>query len=271
MEHIIGTSGYSFGDWVGPFYPPGTPPEAMYDYYARHFAAVELNFTYYRMPTQAMMAKFAHIAPDRFRFWVKANQETTHKHNRAAAAAFIDGLLPLTESGKLAGVLLQFPQSFHRTVANRKYLAATLEDLSLSGLTGVSRAEPAAPLVAVEFRHRSWAAPAAVDGLSQRGAVLVVPDVPDLPGLYHSPPAATGPVGYLRLHSRNPDYWYAGGAKRYDYNYSDLELTELAAAWSDPALGLTTLYTFFNNCHRGQAADNADRFAQIVSRIAAER
>jgi len=254
-EFIIGTSGYSFADWVGTFYPDGTAREAMFGYYTQHFAAVELNFSYYRLPTIGMMGRFADKSPDGFRFWVKANQETTHKQNRSVAAEFNAALEPLAEVGKLAGVLLQFPQSFHRTVANRKYLAAALEDL-------------AGPAAAVEFRHHSWAAPATAAGLRERGAILVVPDVPNIAGLYRSGPAASGPTGYLRLHSRNAELWYGGGAKRYDYSYSDAELERVAADWSDPALELSQMFVFFNNCHRGQAASNAAAFQRIVDRMA---
>ena len=118
---IVGTSGYSFTDWVGPFYPEGTARGDMLAHYVQHFPAVELNSTYYRMPNARTLAALARNSPERFLFWVKANQETTHKQNRQVAGEFLEALTPLTEAGKLAGVLLQFPQSFHRTVENRMH------------------------------------------------------------------------------------------------------------------------------------------------------
>ena len=252
---IVGTSGYSFADWVGPFYPPGTKSGEMLDFYAGRFATVELNFTYYRVPTAEMLDRIARRTGEGFGFWVKANQATTHKQDRSVAGAFLEALAPMRASGKLAGVLLQFPQSFHRTVAGRKYLDAALGDFD-----GVPRA--------VEFRHRSWESPAVFAGLRDRDVTLVVPDAPDLPGLFRPPPTVTNATGYLRLHSRNAEKWYAGGPERYDYDYGPEELAELATAWSQLAEPADRVFAFFNNCHRGQAAANAEAFRRIVEEIA---
>ena len=251
MKHIVGTSGYSFRDWVGTFYPPGTQQKDMLGLYVQRFETVELNFTYYRMPTADTLMRIAGRSPEGFTFWVKANQLTTHERDRGVVGQFVEALQPMRVAGKLSGVLLQFPQSFHRTVENRKYLAATLDDF-----TDVPSA--------VEFRHRSWEHESTLTGLRDRDVALVIPDVPGLPGLYHWPIAATSTVGYLRLHSRNADKWYAGGAERYDYNYSDAEMKEFAAAWGELDNPPETVFTFFNNCHRGQAATNAEAFREIV-------
>ena len=251
---IVGTSGYSFADWVGTFYPPGTPRGKMLANYVQHFQAVELNFTYYRMPTAGTLEKIERNSPDNFTFWIKANQETTHKQNRSVATEFIENLHPLTDSRKLAGVVLQFPQSFHRTVANRKYLAAATEDFQ------------SLP-VAVEFRHCSWQDTSVIDGLRERNVTLVIPDVPNLPGLYRHPPAATTATGYLRLHSRCAEKWYAGAAERYDYNYSVEEMTELIEQWKDLDTPAEQVFAFFNNCHHGQAAENAEAFRRILEQI----
>ncbi|MCX5682208.1 MAG: DUF72 domain-containing protein [Planctomycetota bacterium] len=129
-EFIVGTSGYSYADWVGGFYPAGTRPKDMFAYYARQFRAVELNFTFYRMPAAKTLAAMAGAAPDGFTFWVKANRRTTHEADRTAAAEFIEALGPLIDAGKFAGVLAQFPQRFHRTAANRKLLAGLAEDFA---------------------------------------------------------------------------------------------------------------------------------------------
>ncbi len=250
-NYIIGTSGYSFPDWVGNFYPAGMRRQDMFAHYAKHFRVAELNYTYYRMPAARTMESLAANSPKGYQFWVKANQETTHKYNRKVAGAYLDAIAPLADADKLAGVLLQFPQSFHRTVANRKYLAGTIADLA------------AAPL-AVEFRHRSWSDPAVLEGLRSRHVTLVVPDSPPITNLYHSGPAATTTTGYVRLHSRNADKWYAGGAERYDYNYSKPEMQDLLNKWTDADLSLERMFVFFNNCHQGQAAQNAEAFQRIV-------
>ena len=163
---VIGTSGYACADWGGPFYPPGTAGGEMLGEYARHFSTVELNFSYYHMPTARTLAGIAGRTPGDFAFWIKANQETTHKANRDAAEPFLAALEPLSEADKLAGVLMQFPQSFHRTAANRQYLAKALADF-------------AAVPVAVEFRHNSWQAAQTLAGLRERNVTLVIPDAPE--------------------------------------------------------------------------------------------
>jgi len=227
----------------------------MLDEYVRHFQTVELNFSYYRVPTAAVLARIAAKTPAGFAFWVKANRKTTHQQDRSVAGEFLDALAPLVEDGKLAGVLFQFPQSFHRTVAGRKYLAATLDDFaSVPG--------------AVEFRHFSWDAPATVEGLRERNVALVVPDVPDLPGLFRpSVPVATSTTAYLRMHSRAAENWYAPGADRYDYDYSRDELKAVLAQWASVEKEVESIYAFFNNCHRGQAARNAEAFRRLLDQI----
>lgn len=257
MEYIVGTSGYSFPDWVGPFYPPGTRQNEMFAYYARRFSALELNFTFYRVPTPEMIARMGESSPPGFIFWVKANQLTTHKHDRTIAREFLDAVTPLREQGKLAGLLMQFPQSFHRTVENRMYLSQAIEDYQ------------SVPL-AVEFRHSSWEHPSTAEGLRTRGVTLVIPDVPPVRGLYRAPATATTPRGYLRLHSRDAGKWYVGAAERYDYEYKDDELRSLAESWNNLAEQLDEVYVFFNNCHSGKAAANAAAFRRVVGQIGAE-
>ncbi len=253
-KYVVGTSGYSFRDWVGTFYPAGTSGKEMFAHYASHFQTVELNFTFYNRQPGRTLERMAARAPDGFDFWVKANQELTHKGNLAAAEGFCEQVEPMRASGKMAGLLLQFPQSFHRTAEARKYLAELTDSLGETPL-------------AVEFRHCSWDNPATVAGLADRGVTLVVPDVPAIDGLYRAGPVATTPVGYLRLHSRNADLWYAGAAERYDYSYTDQQLADIVKAWGDVEASAQRIYAFFNNCHRGQAAQNAEAFRRILAQI----
>jgi len=151
-------------------------------------------------------------------------------------------------------VLLQFPQAMHRTVANRRFLAGALADLE-----SVPRA--------VEFRHRSWQCPETLTGLRDRDVTLVVPDVPPIGSLYSPPPAATNRTGYLRLHSRNADKWYAGPVERYDYNYTDAEMRGIIDQWAEVSEQAEKVFAFFNNCHGGKAAQNAEAFRRILEQI----
>lgn len=251
---VVGTSGYSFEDWVGEYYPAGTKSSEMFDLYVKRFRAVELNFTFYAMPFPRTLSSLARRSPEGFEFWLKANQEITHKGNLSVCGEFVENLAPLCEAGKLAGVILQFPQSFHRTPESRRFLADAVDRLR-------------AVRLAVEFRHRSWEDPATLAGLRERSVALVVPDEPPLEGLYHVPPTATCDIAYLRLHSRDASKWYSGMAERYDYNYSDTELRQVLAEWSNLPQPVDKVYAFFNNCHRGQAAQNAERFREILGQL----
>jgi uncharacterized protein YecE (DUF72 family) len=215
---------------------------------------VELNFSFYRIPAAATMLKMAKASPDGFGFWVKAYQDITHKQDLSQAREFLESLLPLRDAGKLSGVLMQFPQSFHRTPPNRQYLARAIDEL-------------AAVPTAIEFRHCTWDDPATLEGLRQRNVTLVIPDVPALPGLYRPAPALTNSTGYLRLHSRDSRKWYTGEARRYDYSYSPEELAGLVSQWETIVQQAKRVYTFFNNCHGGQAAQNAEAFRKMLGQI----
>jgi len=160
----------------------------------------------------------------------------------------------MREANKLAGLLLQFPQSFHRSVEDRKFLAAAIERFS------------ALPL-AVEFRHESWEHPSTLDGLRERNVTLVVPDAPPIRGLYRPCPTVTTRTGYLRLHSRNASLWYKGPAARYDYDYTEAELRDVLGLWSGLDEQTDRVYAMFNNCHHGHAAQNAEAFRRILGQL----
>ena len=256
---VIGTSGFSFDDWVGPFYPPGTKRGDMLPRYAERFAAVEVNATYYRIPPPSTMASLDARTPDGFEFLVKAHQSMTHEAEAApddaTFRAFADCVAPLVAAGKFRGVLLQFPWAFRPTVAARGRLELLHERLSGLG-----------PLFA-EFRHASWVDDRVFRFLDERGIGYCSVDEPALPGLV--PPVArlTGTIGYVRLHGRNAATWWGRGAgDRYDYLYSPAELEEWVRKIRELAERSNTVYVFFNNCHAGQAARNALLMKDLVQR-----
>ncbi|MBN1672436.1 MAG: DUF72 domain-containing protein [Kiritimatiellae bacterium] len=252
--YIVGTSGYSFADWVGAFYPAGTRQNEMFTHYVAHFRTVEINYTFYRMPAARTLEALARKTPAGFDFWVKLNQKISHERERNLTPGFLDSLRPLQEAGKLAGVLVQFPQRFHRTPPNRRFLADLAADLERVP-------------TAVEFRHHSWNDERTLAGLRARNITLVVPDVPALPGLFRIGPVATTRMGYLRLHSRDGEKWYGNSTERYDYSYSDAELNAILAEWAKLGKEVDRVYAFFNNCHGGQAARNAEAFRRILEQI----
>jgi uncharacterized protein YecE (DUF72 family) len=257
MRVWIGTSGYSYPDWVGEFYPAGTRPAAMLGCYARHFPLVELNYTFYRPPTASALAALAEKTPPGFRFVVKIPQTISHERRPDDLPSFRLAAGELARRGKLAGVLLQLPQSNHYGKHNLNWLASLAKPLE--GLRP-----------AVEFRHHSWARPEVPRWLAGHGMDLVAVDVPTLPGLYPRGWVQAADRAYVRLHSRNAGNWYAGEKSRYDYLYPDDEL----AGWVDEtvahAANTGEALFLFNNCHGGQAAYNARRLAALFARRAPE-
>ena len=139
---LLGTSGFSYPDWGGVFYPPGLERAKQFDYYVRQFKTVEVNSTYYRIPPPRTFETLERKTPADFEFVVKAHKDMTHQltNDPKVYEAFHAALAPLAETRKLAGVLAQFPQSFHRVVDNEGFLL-TLQD-RMEGI----------PLF-VEFRH----------------------------------------------------------------------------------------------------------------------
>jgi uncharacterized protein YecE (DUF72 family) len=252
----FGTSGYSYKDWEGVLYPPGTPSSEYLGIYAREFDVAELNFSYYKMPDAAMSRRMVGATGKDFLFTVKAHKTLTHEISTAAvnneAATFLRGIFPIADAGKLGAVLLQFPFGFHYTGENRSYVH------TLSGLFGKM------PL-AVEFRNREWQRTSVYDGLRDRKITLVNVDEPQLPGLPESTSLVTAATGYVRFHGRNKQNWWKGdNVTRYDYHYSDAELQEWVPRIRAMALQAAMVLIVFNNHSKGQAVQNARRIRELM-------
>jgi uncharacterized protein YecE (DUF72 family) len=255
----VGTSGYSYAEWVGGgFYPSGTRSADMLAVYARSFPITELNYTWYQMPRAEMIERLLQRAPTAFRFTAKLNRSLTHEIDpdlwRGCAAQYRDGIAPLHQSGQLMAILVQLPPGFVYVPPNRRYLAALLDELE--GL----------PL-AVEFRHRSWAREQVFAELRRRRVALVAVDTPELPGLFPPLAAVTNPaLFYVRFHGRNSRGWRSGDMqKQFDYDYSDEDLQQ----WCDKQVvdlltGARDGVLFFNNHVRAQAPANARRLMALL-------
>ena len=252
----VATSGYSFADWVGPFYPAGTRSGDFLAYYARQFGCVEVNSTYYRIPHPRVLEQMERKTPPGFRFIVKLNQAMTHESacDRGLYREFLAAIQPLKDAGKYHGLLAQFPWGFKRTSPSEDHLERLRAEL------------PGEPLWA-EFRHASWMHGGLADWLAERRIGYCVVDEPALPGLV--PPVAhvTTDTAYVRFHGRNADNWWGrGGGDRYDYDYSRDELTEWVERVRVLADKAKQTYLFFNNCHAGQAARNAKLMEELLRR-----
>lgn len=250
---LIGTSGFSYDDWVGPFYPAGLPQRDQLAFYAREFPTVEINTTYYRVPDPRLVQGWVARTPERFLFSVKAYQGLTHEREAPDFPGFVAALRPLTEAGKLACILAQFPYSFHPTAENKAYLRRLREGFG------------DLPLV-VEFRNVGWLRSEVFDLLRSLRLGFCCVDEPRLPGLLPPMAVATGPVAYVRFHGRNAAKWYQHehAWERYNYSYSADELREWVPKLRqlDAAAGLTLAY--FNNHYAGQAVRGARDLGQLL-------
>jgi uncharacterized protein YecE (DUF72 family) len=259
-EILVGTSGFFYKDWAGGFYPEDMPADEYLSYYAGRFNALELNFSYYRMPEAAQSERMLEKADGRIEFTIKAGRRLTHEITEDSIAVFLPlflkGISPFIQEGRLGAVLLQFPQSFHYTPENRFYLKSLIDALSYLP-------------VAVEFRHKEWLRDSVFRKLEELGAAFVCVDEPTLPSLVPSVVIATSGIGYIRFHGRNKKDWYGtDSTARYDYLYSEAELKE----WTPGILSLAEktkkLFVFFNNHAKSQAPANAKMLINLLNRKA---
>ena len=248
MNIFVGTSGYSYQDWIGLVYPDGTPKNGFFELYCRIFNFAELNYTYYTFPSSRTLYALQEKAPTGFRFALKAHSSMTHEETDdlpAICSRFTEALAPLREAGSLASVLLQFPYSFHYTRENRIRL-----DALCRGLEAVP--------VHAEFRNTDWFKDKVMDELTGRGVGTVTSDYPDLPGLPDFILRGDFPVEYVRFHGRNRENWWTGtNVSRYDYRYTREELEERVPVLRDAVKGGKVLLVAFNNHYKGKAVDNA--------------
>lgn len=229
MQLLAGTSGYSYKEWLGHFYPEKLPASAMLRYYAERFATVEINNTFYRMPAEAMLARWSEEVPATFTFTLKAPRRITHEKRLREAEADVTEFLRRADvlGSKLGVVLFQLPPYLKKDVPR------------LQDFIGVL---PRDKRVAFEFRNESWQNDAVYEALRAHGAMLCVTDTDE----GDTPFIATTDCGYLRL-------------RRTHYDEGDL------AAWVEriAALALSRSYVYF--MHEDEALGT--RFATTIDRL----
>ncbi|MEW6105182.1 MAG: DUF72 domain-containing protein [Bacillota bacterium] len=251
---LIGTAGFSYKDWKGIFYPEDIKDSEMLGFYAGHFPCVELDFTYYQMPSVRTIEGLARKVPEGFEFCVKAHKGMTHElkgaegkeDNEGTFRAFAEALRPMTSRGSLGCVLAQFPWGFKRTQENVDYIRRFRECLKDMA-------------VVVEFRNREWIRPDTFDLLRAEGLGFCCVDEPGLRGLVPPVAEATSDIAYVRFHGRNAEKWWKHDQawERYNYLYSEAELAEWVPKIRALDARAAKTYVLFNNCHAGQAAENA--------------
>ena len=254
-EILVGTSGYSFDDWVGVFYPTGIRKGDMLSHYVGSFPVVEVNATYYRILKPVVLHQMERKTPPGFEFVIKAHKSMTHSRDAGKGTydEFLEMLQPVQDAGKFSGVLAQFPWGFKNNGPAREHLKVLREGL------------PDIPLFA-EFRHDGWIVDDTFSLLEELGIGYCCVDEPRLKGLVPPVVKKTSDTGYVRLHGRNAQNWWrrTGGGDRYDYLYSDEELKDWVGKIRKLAADAKKTYVFFNNCHAGQAATNAQLMQEML-------
>ncbi len=276
---LIGTSGYDYPEWKGVFYPQELKRKDFLSYYATQFNALELNNTFYNMPTAERLYSFYERSEGRLQFSVKANRLLTHEVDstwQTAAEDFKTALTPLWGKGCLCAVLFQLPESFHYTNDNRVYLSNLIQ--KFEGFP-----------VLIEFRHREWIKESVFEGLEKRNAGIVFCDMPKLKNLPDGTVTNTPFVGsnaYIRLHGRNANAWYAhapkaqtsitsthanarysespNGSARYCYDYSDSELSQFVPIIKTALWEGKKVQVYFNNHPNGSGAKNGLKLREMV-------
>ncbi len=264
MEMIkIGTSGFSFPDWKGTVYPPGLPEKEMLSFYERvlGFHTLEVNFTYYTLPSKKSFTAMSQKTSADFEFVIKSFKGMTHEIRNRETGEMIDNqetfkkfkysLEPLMGEGKLASVLAQFPYGFFPNRENMNYLERFREEMD------------EIPLV-FEFRNQAWMQERTFEFLSKHQIGFCIVDEPKLPQLMPYLPRATSDIGYFRFHGRNPNWFNVPSSVRYDYLYSEEELKEFVPDIQEISKKVAKTLVFFNNCHAGSAAKNAVQMAKLL-------
>jgi uncharacterized protein YecE (DUF72 family) len=230
-DYYIGTSGWHYDHWRDRFYPEKLAKAKWLEFYAGHFNTVEVNNSFYRLPSEAAFNNWRESSPSNFTFAVKVNRFITHikrlKGAEEAVDKFFAGARILGE--KLGPLLYQLPPNMHR------------DDQRLESFLSIL---PAGMKHVLEFRHRSWFEEGVLETLHKYNIGFCIFDMPSL----SCPLAATADFAYIRFH---------GSTSLYSSCYSDDELHGWAERLASLAENLETVYIYFNNDADGFAVRNA--------------
>ena len=234
MQLHVGTSGYSYAEWKGSFYPEDLPASGMLEHYASRLNAVEINNTFYRLPKPSVLTSWAEQVPVDFRFSIKASRKITHFARLKPEAGDATAYLVETLGGlgeRLGTILFQLPPNMK---------------LDLERLEGFLELLPAGTPAAFEFRHESWADEAVRELLTGRGIALVHADTDE--SQEDAPLVPTAPWGYLRL-------------RRMSYTDPDLErwLERIEGA------GWSRAFVFFKHEDEAAGPRMAGRFLELAA------
>jgi uncharacterized protein YecE (DUF72 family) len=261
-EIRVGPAGWSYDDWAGIVYPAKRPKgfhEAAY--LSEFFDTIEINTSFYQPLRPAFVAQWIErvAANPRFLFTAKLWQKFTHETGATLEdeRATREGFNPLARAGKLGAVLLQFPFSFHRTPDNVTYLKKLLNTFGEYPL-------------AVEVRHATWNDKEFFAMLHRSGVGFCNIDQPVIGRSMKPTERSTSRVGYIRLHGRRYDTWFADDPmsppeERYNYLYKEDELEPWAERIRHVAKHSNSTFVVTNNHFEGKAIVNALQLIHLLT------
>ena len=234
----VGTSGWVYTHWRGAFYPPDLPQTGWFTHYAKEFDTVEINYSFYRLPSEEAFDRWREQAPERFVYAVKANRYITHLKKLKDAAEPLARFLARVRrlEGKLGPILWQLPPNWRANLERLETFAALLPP----DLTHV-----------FEFRDSRWFIAPLRRLLEQHGLALCIFDMPGLP----CPVWVTGDVVYLRFH---------GSGMVYGGRYGREGLHPWAVRISEWLREGRQVYAYFNNDAFGFAVEDARELRSLV-------
>ena len=241
MKLHIGTSGWHYKHWLGGvFYPEGTSPAQMFQFYAQHFDTVEINNSFYHLPLATTFDNWRDSAPPRFQFAVKASRFITHmKKLKDPTPSSEKFFLAADRLGKKLGpILFQLPP---RWKVNFERLAEFLEAL------------PALHKYVFEFRDETWLVPEVYEVLRRHKAAFCIHDFADM----KIPNEITTNFTYIRFHGPT--------SAKYFGSYSTAQLQTWAERIEEWSRRLSAIYVYFNNDPGGEAVKNATELKRLLN------
>ena len=232
MAIWVGTSGYNYPEWRGSFYPHKLPAAKMLPYYAERFATVEINNTFYRMPSEKSVAGWSEATPERFKLTLKAPQRITHQARLRDCAQLVQYFLQVaaTLGPKLGALLFQLPPYLRKDLA---LFDAFLETL------------PPGVCAAFEFRHASWLDTEVYARLKARGLALCVADGEKV----SIPVEITADYGYFRLR---------------DAGYTAQDIARWAQVIRDSTAACREVFVYFKHEEAGKGPEFARRLLDAL-------
>ncbi|MHB1275843.1 MAG: DUF72 domain-containing protein [Candidatus Humimicrobiaceae bacterium] len=255
-DFFIGTSGYSYKDWEGGFYPEGIGASKYLEFYSKYFKTVEINSTYYCLPNPYMFFNILKKVPDNFLFSCKAHSSMTHERNADEDTYnnFLKSINILKDADRLGAVLFQFPYSFYFNNENLDYIGK------------IKNKFPEIEIVC-EFRNSEWLNKKVFIFLEKQNIGFCNVDEPSLPKLLPPTNISTSETFYLRFHGRNKQKWWKSDEafERYDYMYKQEELEEWVHKIKDASAKVKKSLIYFNNHYKAKAVKSARMLMNMLN------